>query len=337
MHASVLWKPGPPEALRYGVVADPSPGPGEVLVRVRGTSVNRLDVWIRQGTYRVPLPHVLGADIVGEVAGEAPTGRWRPGTRVVAFPGTFCGKCAACRKGQESLCPTVGILGRERHGGYAELVSVPEANLYPLPEKAGWNEAASFPLTYLTAEHALDRAQLLGGESLVIFGASGGLGCALVDRAHRRGARVIAVTGSPQHVPALRILGAEEVLMRGSPDLPARVQGITRGHGADVVVDPVGKSTWSVGLRCLARGGRFVLVGAASGAEAETELRTVYTRQISILGGFLGDRSEFERLLEELERGRVRPTVAGAFPLERAEEAHRRLEAPHFGKFVLTP
>ncbi len=337
MQASVLWKPGGPEALRFGTVADPEPGPGEVLVRTHATSVNRLDVWIRQGTYRVPLPHILGVDLAGEVVRADAAGRWKEGDRVVAYPGLSCGKCASCRKGKESLCPTIGILGRERHGTYAELVALPSENLYPLPARVGWEAAGAFPLSYLTAEHALSRAGVVAGETVVVFGASGGVGCAVLSRAVRRGARAIAVTGSPQLVPRLHVLGAEEVLMRGSSDLVERVQAATRGRGADVVVDTVGQLMWSTGLRALARGGRYVIVGVTSGAEVPTELRPIYTRQLSVLGGFLGDRVDFVRLLEDLARGRIEPQVAEVFPLERAHEAHRRLEAPHLGKFVLKP
>ncbi|MDE1836455.1 MAG: alcohol dehydrogenase catalytic domain-containing protein [Euryarchaeota archaeon] len=337
MRAAVLWKPGKPDAIRIGTVADPRPGPGEALVRVRATSVNRLDLWIRQGTYRVALPHILGADVVGELEQDSPSGRWRAGARVVVYPGIFCGRCPACRMGHESLCPTLGILGRERHGGYAEMVAVPETNIFPLPGSLPWAEGAAFPLTFLTAEHALNRAALRAGETVLIFGASGGVGCAAISRASRRGARVIAVTGSPQHVPTLRVLGAEEVLMRGSSDLPDRVHALTRGHGADVVVDPVGKAVWSSGVKALARGGRYALVGVTSGAEVEAELRPVYTRQLSLLGGFLGDLGEFEGLVEELARGRIAPTVAETRPLTEAMEAHGQLDRPHFGKIVLTP
>ncbi len=337
VRASVLFHPGKAEVLRYVEVADPKPGPGEVLVRVKGTSVNRLDMWIRQGTYRVPLPHILGTDIAGEVVTESPSGRWKEGARVVVYPGVPCGKCPACRSGHESLCPTLGIVGRERHGGYAELVSLPEENLFPLPDRVDWKEASAFPLTYLTAEHALNRARTVGGETVLVLGASGGVGCAAIARAHRRGARVLAVTGSPQHVPALRVLGAEEVLMRGSNDLAERVQALTRGRGADVVIDPVGSAMWMTGLKSLARGGRYVLVGVTSGAEATTELRVIYTRQLSVLGGFLGDRGEFGALVEELSRGRISPTVSEALPLEHAAQAHQMMDAPHLGKFVLVP
>lgn len=335
MRAVVLPRAGGPDILRAATVPDPTPGTGEVLVRVRAAGVNRLDVWIRQGTYRVPLPHILGVDIAGELVSEAPSGRLKAGTHVLAYPGTSCGGCPACRTGRESLCPTFGIVGRERPGGYAELVALPESSLVPIPGSVPWDVAGAVPLTFLTAEHALRRAEVRAGETVVVFGASGGLGCALVERAQRRGARVLAVTRSPQHVPALRVLGADDVLMRGSADLAERILGVTRGRGADVVVDSVGKEAFAPGLRSLARGGRYVLLGATSGAEAETDLRWLYSRQLSVLGGFVGDRQEFNDVVQDLARGRLRTTIDRTFPLEQAAGAHHRLEEPHLGKLVL--
>jgi NADPH:quinone reductase-like Zn-dependent oxidoreductase len=335
--AVALRRPGGPSALEWGEIEDPKPGPGEALVKVRAAGVNRLDVWVRNGTYRVTLPHILGADIAGELAEDAPSGRWKAGTRVVVFPAIFCGHCPACRLGKESLCPTGGIMGRERNGGYAELVAVPEENLYPLPEGVPWTSAAAFPLTYLTAEHALNRAEVLGGETVLVFGASGGLGTAVMARALRRGASVIGVTGSPQLVPHLRTLGASEVLMRGSADLAERVQALTKAKGADVVIDTVGQSTIPSGLKALSRAGRYVLVGVTSGAQVDLELRPLYTRQLSLLGSFVGDRNEFLALMGDLARGRIVPAVHEVLAMSEAAQAHRELDAPHLGKIVLTP
>lgn len=337
MRAVVLDKLGGPDALVLREFDRSAPGPGEAVVRVKGAGVNRLDVWVRNGTYRVPLPHVLGADVVGEMAEDAPSGRLRAGDRVIVYPVLSCGKCPSCRAGRQSLCPTVGILGRERLGGYAEEVVVPESMIVPLPANVAWEKAAALPISYLSAEHALNRAGLRGGETVVVFGASGGLGCALVARAHRRGSRVIAVTGAPQSVPELRILGAEEVLMRGGSDLPHRVLGLTRGAGADVVVDSSGSAVFAAGIKSLARGGRYVSVGVTTGAQTELDLRSIYPRQISVIGSFLGDREEFLTVLQDLARERIDPPIAGVLPLDQASEAHRKLDLPHLGKLVLRP
>jgi NADPH:quinone reductase-like Zn-dependent oxidoreductase len=337
MRAVVLDRPGGPGVLQLRDLPSPAPGPGEALLRIRAAGINRLDVWIRQGIYRVQLPHILGAEVAGELLHDSPSGRWKAGGRFVVFPTLHCGKCAACRTGHESLCPTVGILGRERSGGYAEEVAVPEDLLVPLPGGANFESAAALPISYLSAEHALRRAHVRAGESVVVFGSSGALGAALVARAHRRGARVIAVTGAPQNVPNLRILGAEEVLLRGGADLPERVQALTRGSGADVVVDPTGQAVFAPGLRSLARGGRYVSIGVTSGPTSEVDLRWVYSRQLSILGSFLGDRGEFLELVQDLSRGRVEPHISEVLPLEQAAESHRKLDRPHLGKILLRP
>lgn len=337
MRAVVLEKPGGPGALVPREFSADTPGPHDAVVRVKAAGVNRLDVWVRQGTYRVALPHILGADVAGELSQDSPSGRWKAGDRVIVYPVLSCGKCPACRTGHESLCRTVGLLGRERNGGYAEQVTVPESQLVALPPGISWEKAASVPVSYLSAEHALNRASVRAGESVVVFGSSGGLGTALIARAHLRGARVIAVTGAPQSVPNLRILGAEEVLMRGANDLSDRVIALTRGAGADVIIDSSGQATLGTGLRAIARGGRYVTIGATTGGDAGIDLRSVYNRQVSLIGSFTGDRDEFLALVQDLARSRLDPHVSETFPLEQASEAHRRLDQPHLGKFVLVP
>jgi NADPH:quinone reductase-like Zn-dependent oxidoreductase len=337
MHAAVLEGPGGPEALSYREVPDPRPGPREVLLRVRAAGVNRLDVWIRNGTYRVPFPHVLGADVAGDVEAVGPetSGRFAPGDRVVVYPGLSCGLCAACRRGEESLCESLGLLGRERWGGYAELVAVPEDLLFPIPPRLSLEAAAALPVAYTTAEHMLSRAEVRAGERVLVFGATGGVGTALLLRAHRRQARVFAVTGSPDAAGALRGLGAEGVYLRpdltplaGSPPLPEAV---------DAVLDSMGKEAIPTGLARLHKGGRYAYCGVTSGNQVTLDLRPIYARQLSILGCFLGNRADLRVLLEDSLGGGWEPRIERTFPLSEASSAHRALEGPHLGKLLLRP
>ncbi|EQD35794.1 Alcohol dehydrogenase, zinc-binding domain protein [mine drainage metagenome] len=337
MHAAVLEGPGGPEALSYREVPTPPVGPREVLLRVRAAGVNRLDVWIRNGTYPVPFPHVLGADVAGEVeqVGTEASGRFAPGDRVLVYPGLSCGACAACRQGQESFCESLGLLGRERWGGYAERIVVPEPLLFPLPETMTFQGAAALPVAYTTAEHMLSRAGVRSGERVLLFGATGGVGTALLLRAQRRRARVFAVTGSPTAAGELLAMGAEGVYLRpeltplaGSSPLPGTV---------DAVLDSLGKEALAPGLARLRKGGRYAYCGVTSGNVVTLDLRPIYARQISILGCFLGNREDLRVLLEDSLNGGWEPRVHRTFPLSEAAAAHRALEGAHLGKLLLLP
>ncbi len=337
MHAVVLDGPGGPEALSYREVPTPRPGPGELLVRVRAAGVNRLDVWIRNGTYPVPYPHVLGADVAGEVeeAGPGTSGRFSPGDRIVVYPGLSCGTCAACRQGKESFCESLGLLGRERWGGYGERLAVPESLLFPLPPTLTFEQGAALPVAYTTAEHMLSRAEVRSGERLLLFGATGGVGTALLLRARRRQARVFAVTGSASAAGALLAMGAEGVYRRpdltpleGSPALPERV---------DAVLDSVGKEALPPGLARLRKGGRYAYCGVTSGNQVSLDLRPIYARQLAILGCFLGNREDLRVLLEDSLKGGWQPRIHRTYPLSEAASAHRALDGPHLGKLLLLP
>lgn len=337
MRAAVLGRTGGPEVLEVKDVEDPRPARGEVRLRVRATSVNRLDLFIRDGTYPVPLPHILGADVVGEVEsiGPDPPPRMQVGDRVIAFPGLSCGRCPWCRQGRESLCPQVGIVGRARAGGYAELCCLPSESLYALPPDVPWDVAGAIPLTYLTAEHLISRAGIVGGETALILGATGGVGMALLDLLAHRGVRTIAATRQEGTVSVLREQGARDVIVTEGPDLPEKVGALTGGNGAEVVLDLVGASTWDGARRSLGRGGRHVIAGVASGDAVPLNLRSLYNPQQAVLGSFLGDRTDFIRVLGELRAGRLRPKVHATFPLDRVVDAHREIDRPHVGKIVL--
>src|SRR3954470_15269409 len=158
MQAAVFHEHGGPEKLRLESLPDPIAGAGEVVVRVKACALNHMDLWVLKGgpAYPVKLPHVLGADVAGEVdsIGEGVTGL-KPGQRVVVAPGLSCFTCAQCKAGRDNICETYSILGAKTWGGYAEKVKVPAANVFPIPDSLAFEEAAAFPLAYVTAWHML--------------------------------------------------------------------------------------------------------------------------------------------------------------------------------------
>jgi len=326
------------DVLRCEDVADPVPGPGEALVRVRACALNHLDLWARRGIekVRIPLPHISGSDVAGEVV-FAPHRIPRPGTRVMLQPGLSCGVCGACLSGHDNLCARYDVLGYKSSGGYAELVAVPLANLLPIPDALGFVPAAAFPLTFLTAWHMLvARAGVRAGEWVLVLAAGSGVGQAAVQVARLHGARVIATAGTAAKRQHAMELGAAAALDHRGPALADEVRAVTGGRGVDVVVEHIGEATWDESIRALARGGRLVTCGATSGPDGRIDLRALFARQISLFGSYMGSKGELAVAAALLFDGRLTPVVDSVFPLTRVAEAQARLESSEqFGKIVL--
>jgi NADPH:quinone reductase-like Zn-dependent oxidoreductase len=229
------------------------------------------------------------------------------------------------------------VLGYQSDGGYAELVRVPLQNLIPIPDEIGFVEAAAFPLTFLTAWHMLTtRGQLIPGEDVLVIGAGSGVGQAAIQIARQHGARVFATAGTDEKMAKAKQLGAVEVVNHSIENVPARIRELTGGRGVDVVVEHVGAATWDRSLKCLARGGRLVTCGATTGYDAKVDLRFLFGRQLSLLGSYMGRKSELLRAAQFLAAGTLKPVIDSTFHLSEAADAHRRLESrENFGKIVL--
>jgi NADPH:quinone reductase-like Zn-dependent oxidoreductase len=329
---------GPADVLRYEEAPDPVPGPRDAIVRVRACALNHLDLWGRRGMERVaiPLPHISGSDVAGEVV-SSPDPAVRPGTRVLVQPGLSCGTCAECLSGADNRCAAYDVLGYRSDGGYAELVRVPASNLVRIPDGVTFVDAAAFPLTFLTAWHMLlGVAELSPGETVLVLAAGSGVGQAAVQIARLAGAKVLATAGSPAKVERARLLGADAVIDHRRQDIAREVRNLTGGRGADVVVEHVGEATWETSIRSLARGGRLVTCGATTGPRGPIDIRVLFARQISLRGSYMGSKRELLQAAALFFEGRLKPAIDEVFPLARAADAPRRLEQGlHFGKIVL--
>jgi NADPH:quinone reductase-like Zn-dependent oxidoreductase len=325
------------DVLRFEDAPDPAAAPGRAIVRVRACALNHLDLWERRGLDRVklPLPHISGSDIAGDVldpgGSELPSGQ-----RVMLQPGLRCGRCAACQAGRDNQCVEYDVLGLRSDGGYAELVSVPVENLIALPPHIDVITAAAFPLTFLTAWHMLiTRAGLRDGDVVLVLAGGSGVGQAAIQLARHFGARVFA-TCAPSKADRTRALGAEEVFDHYAGDFSREVRRLTRGRGADIVIEHVGEATWDRSVRALATGGRLVTCGATTGYAVALDLRHLFARQLSLLGSYMGRFSELLTAAPLLFDGHVKPVIDEVFPLARAADAQRRLEEKgQFGKIVL--
>jgi NADPH:quinone reductase-like Zn-dependent oxidoreductase len=341
MKAILFHQHGGPEVLQYTDAPEPVPGPRDVLVRVRACALNRLDLWVRQGLpgVAIPLPHIPGSDVAGEIAqvGRDVT-RIKPGEKVVLAPGVTCGRCVACLSGRDNLCREFTNLGYMIDGGCAEYVRCPEVNCMPYPQNLSFEHAAAVPLVFQTAWHMLvSRARLQPGEDVLVLGAGSGVGSAAIQIAKFLGARVIATAGSDEKLAKARELGADETINHRTQKIREEVRRITGKRGVDVVFEHVGTATWGDSLASLAAGGRLITCGATTGYDAKLDLRFLFSRQLSLLGSYMGEKGELYTLLKLVAAGRLKPVVDRTFPLSACAEAHAYLEAgKQFGKVVLS-
>jgi NADPH:quinone reductase-like Zn-dependent oxidoreductase len=341
MKAARFHEHGGPEVFRYEDAPDPAVPEGWALVRVQACALNHLDIWQRRGLDRVkiPMPHISGADVAGEVVSVNGPSAVAPGARVMLQPGTSCGACDACRAGRENQCRTYDVLGYQSAGGYAELVAVPIASLIPIPDHIDFVTASAFPLTFVTAWHMLvTLAGVRAGDSVLVLAAGSGVGQAAIQIANAKGARVFATAGGDAKLAQARALGAVEVIDHYRQDITAEVRRLTSNRGVDIVVEHVGVATFEKSVKSLAVGGRLVTCGATTGYDARLDLRLLFAKQLQVLGSYMGTPSELLEAAEGFFAGTFRPVVARTFPLADVADAHRALESSqHFGKIVLLP
>jgi len=308
-------------------VPDPVAGPDEVLVRLRASALNHLDVWVRKGLPSVPKPRILGADGAGvvEALGEHVDG-FALGDPVVINPGV------------ESDDGTIHVIGEHGDGTNAELIAVPATNVHPIPTGLSFEEAAAFPLVFETAYRMLvTRAHLEPGEWVLLWGIGGGVSTAGLAIAKALGARTIVTSSSDEKLARARDLGADATVNHRDGDVKAAVREATGGRGADVVVEHVGEATWRTSLDVAAREARIAVCGATSGPNPPAALHRVWWKQLTILGSTMGTRADFAGAYALVADGRASPVVDEVLPLEEIRSAHARLEAgEQLGKIVLS-
>ena len=327
MRAVRIHEDGGPEVLVLEEAPDPEPGPDEVLVRLRASALNHLDVWIRKGLPSVPKPRILGADGAGvvEALGDGVSGL-EPGERVVLNPGVEVGG------------GRIHVIGEHGDGTNAELIAVPATNVHPIPEGLSFEEAAAFPLVFETAYRMLvTRAGLREGEWVLAWGIGGGVSTAALAIAKALGARVVVTSSSDEKLKRAKELGADVTVNHATGDVYDAVKEATESHGIDVVVENVGEATWATSLKVAATGGRITVCGATSGPNPPAALHRIWWKQLSILGSTMGTGEDFAGAYELVASGRALPVVDSVLPLEEIRAAHERLEAgEQLGKIVLT-
>lgn len=334
---------GGPEVLDLVTMPDPDPGPGDVVVAVRSAALNRLDLLQREGPALLPgfgLPHVPGMDVAGEVvAAGREVDAVSVGDRVVAKAGVHCGRCPACRRGDDRRCPNVEVIGGSRPGGYAELCRVPATHAFRLPDGVSFDEAATVPTTLATAWRALvETARVRPGEVVVIHGPGSGVSVVGIQVAKRAGATVVVTGRSDEKLERARRLGADHVCNEGDPHLVDAVWALTDGRGADVVLNHVGAALFPRSVAMLGMDGRLVHCGTTTGAVVELELPRLYQMGIQVLGSGPQGYRGFAQMLAHYWSGGYEAVVDSRFPLREAAAAQARLASGDaFGKVLLCP
>ncbi len=323
MKAVLFDKAGGPEVLTLAEVPDPEPGPGQILIRVRATAVNRADLLQRRGRYPPPPgeSEILGLELAGEVEALGP--------------------------GVEGVAPRDRVFALVAGGGYAEKAVMDYRLALPMPSRWSFTEAAAVPEAFLTAQEVLFTAGgLQAGEAVLIHAAASGVGTAAVQMAKQAGAKVLATVGTERKLKAAIELGAEAGCLYKERDFASWVEEVTGKQGVDLIADPVGASYWERNIRCLREGGRLVVYGLLGGKAVSADLWTLMSRRVTVTGVVMRSRTPDDkaeivrrfrmRWLPLLEARVIRPVIDAVFPWDAVADAHRRMEAnENVGKIVL--
>jgi NADPH:quinone reductase-like Zn-dependent oxidoreductase len=340
MKAVRIHQFGGPEVLTYEDIPDAQPRKDQVLVRVRACSLNHLDIWVRKGLPGVKLPHILGSDVAGEVVevGEYVSG-FKAGQRVLLSPMHYCGHCEKCVAGVQNQCRAFTVLGNAVDGGNCELIAAPAANVISIPDSLDFNQAASVPLVFVTAWHMLVAlAGVRPGQTVLVLGASSGVGIAAIQIAKLFHCRVITTAGDETKLAKGRELGADYGINHYQQKISDEVRKITNKEGVDIVVEHVGAATWDESVKSLKTGGTLVTCGATTGPNVAIDLRHLFARQLNLRGSYMGTMGDLHEVLRHVFAGRLKPVVDRVFPLSELRAAHEYLEnSQMFGKIVVNP
>ncbi|MBI2069696.1 MAG: zinc-binding dehydrogenase [Elusimicrobia bacterium] len=345
MRAVIFREYGGPDKLEY-VAGFPEPviADDEVLVRVRACALNHLDIWVRQGipALKLPLPHISGCDASGEVARAGKNARGiEEGQAVVIAPGASCWQCAFCKSGRDNICEQYSIIGENRHGALAEYVKVKATQILPKPANLSFEEAAAYPLVFLTAWHMLFAHAGIGPEkNVLILAAGAGVGQAAVQIAKYAGARMIlAAASNKEKLDKARLLGAHQGILVPRDAKAAFYRDVlkaTSGEGVDIIFEHVGSVSMDSSVKSLRKGGIVVTCGATSGPQAAVDLRYFFMRELRLQGSIMGTLEEMKTITRLMAEGRLKPVIDSIFPLEETRAAQEKmLSRDFFGKIVI--
>jgi NADPH:quinone reductase-like Zn-dependent oxidoreductase len=337
MKAAVLERRGA-EGVSWRDFPDPVPGDGESVLKVKASSLNRVDLYMRDSGAGVThtLPQVMGVEAAGEIIHAEPGSGLKPGMKAILFSEAYCNRCRYCLAGDQPLCENVKIMGEHRHGGFADYIAMPSRCFLPLPDGADLVAAGGLMTGHLTAWRMLfGKKTLQPGESVLIVGIGGGVAVACLQLARLVGARVFVTSSSDAKIERAIAMGASGGVNYRKDRVSNAILQMSSG-GVDMVIDTVGEASWGESLRSLRRGGRLVTCGATTGSNPPADLQRVFIRQLEIYGSTGGSLREFAQLLDVFNRGLVKPVVDATFAMADIRSAFEHLASgTQFGKVSL--
>lgn len=328
MKAVVIRKHGSPDVLSYENVKNPTPKKGHVIVKVNYCAVNHLDIWVRNGLpgRKVSFPHVLGCDVCGTLVDGF--GSFKKNESVIIYPAV------------ESMVPRVSysIIGGfgMYQGGYAEFIQVPQKNIVKKPSWFSDEEACALNVSYLTAWNMLEKSECKKNDIVLIWGANSGVGSAAILLAKAKGIRVITVVSDIKKINQAKKLGADHIINRSKSDISNEVLKYTKNQGVDAVIDHVGAKTWPISLNVLKVNGKMLACGTTTGSEANISIREFYSKEATIIGAYLGTKSQLVSLHKFMKLKKIKPIIDSIYKLKDAKHAHEKMEQSNqFGKIIL--
>ena len=341
MKAIFFESHGELDVLKYADLPDPTAPAGHALIKVKAVALNHLDIWVRRGWkgLSVPMPHITGSDISGEIVSvSAPLSQWKEKTKVIINPGIVTVEDEWVRRGEDSVSPGYKLLGEQLKGGLAEYVVVPLENVFKMPDGLSFEEAAAPLLVGTTCWRMLfKRAQIVPGENILVVGSGGGVNSLTIQLANSIGCKIHVVAGGPKKARRAVELGAASVVdYHKNPNWPLEILKATKGRGVDVVIDNVGKDTFAKSLLAVRRGGRIVTVGNTSGYDVHFDNRMLFAKQISLIGSTMGSRQDFIDAMDYLWSRNIKIAIDRVEGLKDGIKMIKYLEeGKQFGKVVL--
>ncbi len=342
MKAVLIKSHGDRNVLEWSEYPDPVCTPNSVKVKIKASSINHLDIWVRKGLpgIKIPLPLIMGSDGAGEIVEIGNhVEQFKIGDEIVVQPGTFCNQCTHCNIGLQNYCKKYGILGETENGTQAEYIVLPVENIALKPSHLSFNEVSSMPLVFMTAYQMLmTRAKLQKGETVLIYGATSGVGSAGIQIAKDQGAHVITTVGSKDKIQHAEKMGADYVVLHSKTDWTRQVILHLNKVKVNVIFEHIGPATWNNSMRLLAKGGRLVTCGATTGPNVKIDLRHIFMKQQSILGSTMSDLNSFNAMMKKIHEKKYFPFMDSIFKMSDIQEAHKRIEnRQQIGKIVLVP
>jgi NADPH:quinone reductase-like Zn-dependent oxidoreductase len=327
------------EVVHVGERPTPQRQAGEVLVHMQASTLNQVDLYMRNSGAGIThqLPQTMGIEGFGHVAEcEADSG-FSVGDAVVIHPSISCGQCEFCQRGDDVLCTRISFIGEHRDGAWSEYLTVPARNVLHAPSYLTAVEAAALAVTHLTAWRMLvTQGQLKAGQTVLVFGIGGGVSVAALQLAKAMGARVLVTSRHAHKLERAQQIGADLGIHTPHEDVVKTVMAFTGKRGVDLVIENVGEAVWSDAMKSLVRGGKLVTCGATSGDQPPADLRRIFIRQLQIMGSTLGNLQEFKDLLVFCEQHHIRPVIDRVYPMDQVHQALDVMSrAEQFGKIAL--